>query len=246
MCEGDCPTRRRRRRSSVALCASWSAPVGGRSSSAWPRASATRAHRVVTSWRGISTVSAAIGRVDRPASRAGLCATSRSWCWPRPPRARALRTVRPALRRRAVAAAHAVRGRARLVGKTVLVSEGGARRSAGWCEYGEHQWRAAGAAGMDRRCGHLPLPGILPRRRSSSRTSRERDVGLWWRAHGPLARTDRAAYVEGTGELSVMQHEGMPGGGRGQVLAGANPSPSCTASSPAGRTSAATPARSTG
>jgi hypothetical protein len=50
-------------------------------------------------------------------------------------------------------------------------------------------------------------------------TSRERDVGLWWRAHGPLARTYRAAYVEATGELYVMQHEGMPGGGRVQVLA---------------------------
>ena len=50
-------------------------------------------------------------------------------------------------------------------------------------------------------------------------TSRERDVGLWWRARGPLARTDRAAYVEATGELYVMQHEGMPGGGRVQVLA---------------------------
>jgi hypothetical protein len=49
-------------------------------------------------------------------------------------------------------------------------------------------------------------------------TSRERDVGLWWRARGPLARTYRAAYVEDTGELYVMQHEGMPGGGRVQVV----------------------------
>jgi hypothetical protein len=49
-------------------------------------------------------------------------------------------------------------------------------------------------------------------------TSRERDVGLWWRAHGPLARTYRAAYVEATGELYVMQHEGMRGGGRVQVV----------------------------
>jgi len=49
-------------------------------------------------------------------------------------------------------------------------------------------------------------------------TSRERDVGLWWRARGPLARTYRAAYVEATGELYVMQHEGMRGGGQVQVL----------------------------
>jgi hypothetical protein len=49
-------------------------------------------------------------------------------------------------------------------------------------------------------------------------TSRERDVGLWWRARGPLPRTYRAAYVEATGELYVMQHEGMRGGGRVQVV----------------------------
>ena len=49
-------------------------------------------------------------------------------------------------------------------------------------------------------------------------TSRERDVGLWWRARGPLACTYRAAFVEATGELYVMQHEGMRGGGQVQVL----------------------------
>jgi hypothetical protein len=49
-------------------------------------------------------------------------------------------------------------------------------------------------------------------------TSRERDVGLWWRAEGQLARSYRAAFVEATGELYVMQHEGMRGGGRVQVL----------------------------
>ena len=49
-------------------------------------------------------------------------------------------------------------------------------------------------------------------------TSRERDVGLWWRAAGPLARSYRAAFVEATGELYVMQHEGMRGGGQVQVL----------------------------
>ena len=49
-------------------------------------------------------------------------------------------------------------------------------------------------------------------------TSRERDVGLWWRASGPLPRSYRAAFVEATGELYVMQHEGMRGGGRVQVL----------------------------
>ena len=40
-------------------------------------------------------------------------------------------------------------------------------------------------------------------------TSRERDVGLWWRARGPHARTYRAAYVEATGEPYVMQHEAL-------------------------------------
>ena len=49
-------------------------------------------------------------------------------------------------------------------------------------------------------------------------TSGERDVGLWWRAAGPLARSYRAAFVEATGELYVMQHESMRGGGQVQVL----------------------------
>ena len=49
-------------------------------------------------------------------------------------------------------------------------------------------------------------------------TSRERDVGLWWRAGGPFPRSYRAAFVEATGELYVMQHEGMRGGGRVHVL----------------------------
>jgi hypothetical protein len=48
--------------------------------------------------------------------------------------------------------------------------------------------------------------------------SRERDVGLWWRADGPHPATYRAAYVEATGELYVMQHEGTPGGGRVDVI----------------------------
>jgi hypothetical protein len=56
---------------------------------------------------------------------------------------------------------------------------------------------------------------IADRRRA---TSRERDVGLWWRGHGPHAPTFRAAYVEATGELYVMQHEGTAGGGRVEVL----------------------------
>jgi hypothetical protein len=50
-------------------------------------------------------------------------------------------------------------------------------------------------------------------------TSRERDVGLWWRGDGPHAPTFRAAYVEATGELYVMQHEGTAGGGQVEVLA---------------------------
>jgi hypothetical protein len=56
---------------------------------------------------------------------------------------------------------------------------------------------------------------IADRRRA---TSRERDVGLWWRGHGPLSPTFRAAYVEATGELYLMQHEGTQGGGRVDVV----------------------------
>jgi hypothetical protein len=48
--------------------------------------------------------------------------------------------------------------------------------------------------------------------------SRERDVGLWWRGDGPLSPTYRAAFVEDTGELYIMQHEGTPGGGRVDVV----------------------------
>jgi hypothetical protein len=56
---------------------------------------------------------------------------------------------------------------------------------------------------------------VAKRRRA---TSRERDVGLWWRGEGTHAPTYRAAYVEATGELYLMQHEGTPGGGRIDVL----------------------------
>ena len=56
---------------------------------------------------------------------------------------------------------------------------------------------------------------IADRRRA---TSRERDLGLWWRGDGPHAPTFRAAYVEATGELYVMQHEGTAGGGQVEVL----------------------------
>ena len=56
---------------------------------------------------------------------------------------------------------------------------------------------------------------VADRRRG---TSRERDVGLWWRGQGPHSPTYRAAYVEATGELYLMQHEGTPGGGRVDVL----------------------------
>jgi hypothetical protein len=48
--------------------------------------------------------------------------------------------------------------------------------------------------------------------------SRERDVGLWWRGEGPHPPTFRAAWVEATGELYVMQHEGTVGGGHIEVL----------------------------
>ena len=49
--------------------------------------------------------------------------------------------------------------------------------------------------------------------------SRERDYGLWWRGDGPHDPTYRAAWIEETGELYVMQHEGTLGGGRVDVLA---------------------------
>jgi hypothetical protein len=46
------------------------------------------------------------------------------------------------------------------------------------------------------------------------RPSRETDFGLWWRADGVLGVRYRAAHVHDTGELYVMQHEGLPGGGQ--------------------------------
>ena len=50
------------------------------------------------------------------------------------------------------------------------------------------------------------------------RTSRERDVGLFWRSeHGP---TFRAAYVHDTGELYLFQHAlGGRGGGSVRLFA---------------------------
>jgi hypothetical protein len=56
---------------------------------------------------------------------------------------------------------------------------------------------------------------LADRRRARSR---ERDVGLWWRGEGHHAPTFRAAYVEATGELYLMQHEGTAGGGQVEVL----------------------------
>jgi hypothetical protein len=49
-------------------------------------------------------------------------------------------------------------------------------------------------------------------------TSRERDIGLWWKGDGPLSPTYRAAYVESTGEVYLMQHEGTLGGGHVDVV----------------------------
>jgi len=56
--------------------------------------------------------------------------------------------------------------------------------------------------------------GTDPRRAHS----REVDLGLWWRGHSALDPTYRAAFVEDTGEVYVMQHEGTRGGGRVDVL----------------------------
>ena len=50
-------------------------------------------------------------------------------------------------------------------------------------------------------------------------SSPERDLGLWWRLTAFGSPTFRAAYVEATGEIYVMQHEGLPGGGRVEVVA---------------------------
>ena len=49
--------------------------------------------------------------------------------------------------------------------------------------------------------------------------SREHDVGLWWLGDDWHAPRFRAAWVEQTGELYVLQHEGTPGGGRVDVVA---------------------------
>lgn len=48
--------------------------------------------------------------------------------------------------------------------------------------------------------------------------SREHDIGLWWLGDDWHAPRFRAAWVDQTGELYVMQHEGTPGGGRVEVL----------------------------
>src|SRR5262249_54262077 len=52
--------------------------------------------------------------------------------------------------------------------------------------------------------------------------SREHDIGLWWLGDDWHAPRYRAAWVDQTGELYVMQHEGMPGGGRVDVVATAS------------------------
>ena len=55
--------------------------------------------------------------------------------------------------------------------------------------------------------------------------SRETDLGLWWRSATPGGPTFRAAWVEATGEVYVMQHAGTPGGGRVDVVASGRPLP---------------------
>ena len=54
---------------------------------------------------------------------------------------------------------------------------------------------------------------VDPRRR----TSREADYGLWWRGEDGLP-SYRAAWVEATGELYLVQHGPDRGGGRVTVL----------------------------
>jgi hypothetical protein len=48
--------------------------------------------------------------------------------------------------------------------------------------------------------------------------SREQDLGLWWRAGQFGGPTYRAAWIEDTGEVYVMQHEGLRGGGHVEVI----------------------------
>jgi hypothetical protein len=48
--------------------------------------------------------------------------------------------------------------------------------------------------------------------------SREHDLGLWWLGDDWHAPRFRAAWVEQTGELYLMQHEGTAGGGRVDVV----------------------------
>ena len=52
--------------------------------------------------------------------------------------------------------------------------------------------------------------------------SREHDLGLWWLGDDWHAPRFRAAWVDQTGELYLMQHEGTPGGGRVDVVATAS------------------------
>jgi len=49
--------------------------------------------------------------------------------------------------------------------------------------------------------------------------SHEHEFGLWWLGDDWHAPRFRAASVEETGELYLMQHEGTPGGGRVDVVA---------------------------
>ena len=93
------------------------------------------------------------------------------------------------------------------------------RRSAGGREYGQHQYGspAAPPAWLGRCRPTFPsepsTPPIVVAPPRASATS-----GCGGGRRGPLARSYRAAYVEATGELYVMQHEGMRGGGQVQVL----------------------------
>ncbi|HEY1273365.1 MAG TPA: hypothetical protein VGF25_00555 [Thermoleophilaceae bacterium] len=52
------------------------------------------------------------------------------------------------------------------------------------------------------------------RRRAASR---EHDLGLWWRTE-PAGPSYRAAWVENTGEIYLVQYEGVRGGGHVEVL----------------------------
>jgi len=63
---------------------------------------------------------------------------------------------------------------------------------------------------------YIALAGFYAASRER-RSSRERDIGLWWRAKKGFP-SFRAAWVESTGEVYVVQHGPGPRGGEVSVI----------------------------